>query len=57
MTRSFCAFSNALIASSVRIVSDNSEEYPEINLTAEEKETQQFQVIGWVWQIARIERW
>lgn len=41
----------------VRIVSDNSEEYPEINLTAEEKETQQFQVIGWVWQIARIERW
>lgn len=41
----------------VRIVSDNSEEYPEINLTAEEKETQQFQVIGWIWQIARIERW
>lgn len=41
----------------VRIVSDNFEEYPEINLTAEEKETQQFQVIGWVWQIARIERW
>lgn len=41
----------------VRIVSDNSEEYPEINLTAEEKETQQFQIIGWVWQIARIERW
>ena len=41
----------------VRIASDNSEEYPEINLTAEEKETQQFQVIGWVWQIARIERW
>lgn len=41
----------------VRIVSDNSEEYPEINLTAEEIETQQFQIIGWVWQIARIERW
>ena len=41
----------------VRIVSDNSEEYPEINLTTEEKETQQFQIIGWVWQITRIERW
>lgn len=41
----------------VRIVSDNSDEFPEINLTAEEKESQAFQIIGWIWQISRIERW
>ena len=41
----------------VRIVSDNSEEFPEINLTAEEKESQAFQVIGWIWQTSRVEKW
>lgn len=41
----------------VRIVSDNSVEYPEIVLTAEEKLSQDFQVIGWIWQITRIEKW
>lgn len=41
----------------VRIVSDNSDEFPEINLTAEEKESKAFQIIGWIWQISRIERW
>ncbi len=41
----------------VRIVSDNIDEFPEIILTAEERMTQDFQVYGWVWQIARIEKW
>lgn len=41
----------------VRIVSDNSEEFEEIRLTAEEIEQQQFNVVGWIWQISRLERW
>lgn len=41
----------------VRIVSDNSEEFPEIQLTTEEIKNQDFQIIGWVWQIASLERW
>ncbi|WP_216936205.1 MULTISPECIES: helix-turn-helix transcriptional regulator [unclassified Acinetobacter] len=41
----------------VRIVSDNSVEFPEIVLSAEEKLSQDFQVIGWIWQITRIEKW
>lgn len=41
----------------VRIVSDNTAEYPEIVLTAEDRTQQDFQIYGWVWQIARIERW
>lgn len=41
----------------VRIVSDNTVEYPEIILTAEDRTRQDFQVYGWVWQIARIEKW
>lgn len=41
----------------VRIVSDNTDEFPEIILTAEERMTQDFQVYGWVWQITRIEKW
>lgn len=41
----------------VRIVSDNSVEFPEIVLNAEEKLSQDFQVIGWIWQITRIEKW
>lgn len=41
----------------VRIVSDNSIEFPEIILSAEEKLSQDFQVIGWIWQITRIEKW
>lgn len=41
----------------VRIVSENSIEYPEIHLTKEERESQLFQVVGWVWQITRIEKW
>ncbi|MCK4088292.1 helix-turn-helix domain-containing protein [Acinetobacter radioresistens] len=41
----------------VRIVSDNTAEYPEVLLTAEERKKQEFEVIGWVWQISSIERW
>lgn len=41
----------------VRIVSDNASEYPEIILTAEERAEQDFQIFGWIWQIARIEKW
>lgn len=41
----------------VRIVSDNSEEYEEIRLTLEERESQQFEIIGWIWQIAKLEKW
>lgn len=41
----------------VRIVSDNSDEFPEIQLTAEQIKEQEFQVTGWVWQIATMERW
>ena len=41
----------------VRAVSDNADEYPEIILTAEERIAQDFQVYGWMWQIARIEKW
>ncbi|WP_312969022.1 S24 family peptidase [Acinetobacter gerneri] len=41
----------------VRIVSDNSDEFPEIQLTAEQIKDQEFNIIGWVWQIATMERW
>lgn len=41
----------------VRIASDNIEEFPEILLTAEQRVEQQFEIIGWIWQIARIEKW
>lgn len=41
----------------VRIVSDNSEEFPEIQLTAEQVIEQDFQIVGWVWQISSLERW
>lgn len=41
----------------VRIVSDNSDEFPEIQLTAQQIEEQEFNVIGWIWQIATMEKW
>lgn len=41
----------------VRIVSDNSAEFPEIQLTAQEIADQKFEVLGWIWQIASIETW
>lgn len=41
----------------VRIASDNSEEFPEIILNADEIENHDFQIIGWIWQIATVEKW
>lgn len=41
----------------VRIVSDNAVEFPEEHLTAQEIQEQQFEVLGWVWQISSLERW
>lgn len=41
----------------VRIVSDNSIEYPEIHLTVEEIIQQQFEIVGWIWQITSLENW
>lgn len=41
----------------VRIVSDNSAEFPEIQLNAQEVIDQQLEIIGWVWQISSLESW
>lgn len=41
----------------VRIVSDNSTEFPEIHLNAQEVVDQQLEIIGWVWQISSLENW
>ena len=41
----------------VRIVSDNSTEFPEIQLNAQEVIDQQLEIIGWVWQISSLESW
>ncbi|MCQ1053531.1 helix-turn-helix domain-containing protein [Acinetobacter baumannii] len=41
----------------IRIVSDNSEEYPEMQLTADQVKEQDFQIIGWIWQISSLEKW
>ena len=41
----------------VRIVSDNSAEFPEIRLTAEEIVDQQFEIVGWIWQVSSLESW
>lgn len=41
----------------VRIVSENSEEFPEIRLSADEITGQEFQIVGWVWQISSLEKW
>ncbi len=41
----------------VRIVSDNTVEFPEERLTAQEIIDQQFQVIGWAWSWQSMENW
>ncbi|MFZ7814670.1 S24 family peptidase [Acinetobacter lwoffii] len=41
----------------VRIVSDNSGEFPEMHLSAQEIVDQQLEIIGWVWQISSLESW
>lgn len=41
----------------VRIVSDNAVEFPEIRFTEQQIKEQEFEVIGWIWQISSIESW
>lgn len=41
----------------VRIVCDNSSEYPEEKLTAQEIIDQRFQVVGWAWSWQSLENW
>lgn len=41
----------------VRIVSDNSAEFPEIHLNSQDVIDQQLEIIGWVWQISSLESW
>ena len=41
----------------VRIVSDNAVEFPELHLSEQERIDQQFEIIGWVWQISSLENW
>lgn len=41
----------------VRIVSDNAIEFPEIVLTAQQIQEQEFKIIDWVWQIATMDTW
>ena len=47
----------ALPMGGIRIVSDNSEEYPEERLTAQEIIDQEFNIIGWAWSWQSIEKW
>ncbi|MBF7683009.1 helix-turn-helix transcriptional regulator [Acinetobacter sp. B5B] len=41
----------------IRVVSDNTVEFPELRLTAQEIVDQQFEIVGWIWQIASLENW
>ena len=41
----------------IRIVSDNSTEFPEIHLTAEDIINQQFEIVGWIWQVSSMDTW
>lgn len=41
----------------IRIVSDNSAEYPEERLTAQDIIDQQFEIIGWAWSWQSMENW
>ena len=41
----------------IRIVSDNSTEFPEERLTAQEIIDQQFEIIGWAWSWQSMEHW
>lgn len=41
----------------VRIVSDNSDEFPEQIATKQQVIDGEFEVIGWVWSVSRLERW
>ncbi len=41
----------------IRVVSDNSDEFPELQLSAQDIIDQQFEIVGWIWQISSLENW
>ena len=41
----------------VRIVSDNAAEFPEQVATKQQISDGEFEVLGWVWSVSRLERW
>lgn len=41
----------------VRVVSDNHHEYPEVHLSAQDIVDQNFEILGWVWQVSSIDTW
>lgn len=53
----FCKRLYRMPDGSVRIVSDNSDEFPEMVATPENIKNGDFEVIGWIWSVSRLERW
>lgn len=53
----FCKRLYRLPNGAVRIVSDNSDEFPEMTATRENIQNGDFEVIGWIWSVSRLERW
>ncbi len=41
----------------IRVVSDNVDEFPEIHLSSQDVIDQQFEIVGWIWQISSMENW
>lgn len=41
----------------LRVVSDNSDVYPDWEMTGQEREQNHFRLIGWVWHWSVMERW
>ncbi len=41
----------------IRVVSDNVDEFPEIHLSSQDIIDQQFEIVGWIWQISSLENW
>lgn len=41
----------------LRVVSDNSDAYPDWEITGQEREQNHFRLIGWVWHWSVMERW
>ncbi|MBF7687050.1 S24 family peptidase [Acinetobacter rathckeae] len=41
----------------VRIVSDNAVEFPEVRLSAQQIKEEEFEIVGWVWQVSSLDTW
>lgn len=41
----------------VRIVSDNAIEFPEVRLSAQQIKEEEFEIVGWVWQVSSLDTW